>query len=97
MKKKQDIHLQRHLQCLLLNAKTKIKIFRENSVISMLYTYLDLNLEAIKKAENSRLADGIDIRLVNLGSIALFSKYRLTTSFSKHWEDISRVLTVSLW
>ena len=40
--------------------------------------------------------DGNDIRLVNLGPIALFSNYKLTTSSGKHLENIDHALIVSL-
>ena len=44
----------------------------EDSVISLLNSYLDLNFEVIKKTNNSRYGNGNDIRLLNLGAIALF-------------------------
>ena len=59
-------------------------------------SYLDLNFEVIKKAGDSRYGNGNDIRLVNLGSIALFSNFKLTTSSGKHLEDISHAHLVSL-
>ena len=59
-------------------------------------SYLDLNFEVIKKADNSRYGNGNDIRLVNLGPIALFSNFKLTTSSGKHLEDISHAHLVSL-
>ena len=59
-------------------------------------SYLDLNFEVIKRADNSRCANGNDIRLVNLGSIALFSNFKLTTSSGKNLEDISQSHIVSL-
>ena len=62
----------------------------------MLNKYLDLNFEVIKKAEDSRYANGNDIKLVNLGPIALFSNFKLTTGSGKHLEDISHVHLVSL-
>ena len=46
---------------------------REDSAISLLNSYLDLNFEIIKRADNSRYANGNDIRLVNLGPIPLIS------------------------
>ena len=62
----------------------------------MLNSYLDLNFEVIKKANNSKYGNGIDIRLVNLGLIASFSNFKLTTSSGKHLEDISHAHLVSL-
>ena len=45
---------------------------------------------------NNRYVDASDIRLVNVGPIALFSKYKLTTSSGKHLEEISHAHIVSL-
>ena len=62
----------------------------------MLNNYLDLNFEVFKKADDSRYANGNDTRLNNLGPIALFSNFKLTTSNGKHIEDISRPHIVSI-
>ena len=78
------------------NSQIYINIPREDSVISLLNSYLDLNFEVIKKADDSRYGKGNDIRLVNLGPIALFSNFKLTTSSGKHIEDISHAHLVSL-
>ena len=78
------------------NSQIYINIPREDSVISLLNSYLDLNFEVIKKADNSRYGNGNDIRLVNLGPIDLFSNFKLTTSSRKHLEDISHAHLVSL-
>ena len=78
------------------NSQIYINIPREDSVISLLNSYLDLSFEVIKRADNSRYANGNDIRLVNLGPIALFSNFKLTTSSGKHLEDISHAHLVSL-
>ena len=53
-----------------------INIPREDSVISLLNSYLDLDFEVIKKGDNSRYGNGNDIRLVNLAPIALFSNFK---------------------
>ena len=78
------------------NSQIYINTPREDSVISLLNSYLDLNFEVIKKADNSRYGNGNDIRLVNLAPIALFSNFKLTTSSGKHMEDISHAHLVSL-
>ena len=78
------------------NSQIYIHIPREDTVISLLNSYLDLNFEVIKKADDSRYGNGNDIRLVNLGPIALFSSFKLTTSSGKHLEDISHAHLVSL-
>ena len=78
------------------NSQIYINIPREDSVISLLNSYLDLSFEVVKRADNSRYGNGNDIRLVNLGPIALFSNFKLTTSSGKHLEDISHAHLVSL-
>ena len=78
------------------NSQIYINIPREDSVISLLNSYLYLSFEVIKKDDNSRYANGNDIRLVKLGPIALFSNFKLTTSSGKHLEDISHAHLVSL-
>ena len=78
------------------NSQIYINIPREDSVISLLNSYLDLNFEVVKRADISRYANGNDIRLVNLGPVALFSNLKLTTSSGKHLEDISHTHLVSL-
>ena len=78
------------------NSQIYINIPREDSVISFLNSYLDLSFEVIKKDDNSRYANGKDIRLVNLGPISLFIIFKLTTSSGKHLEDISHAHIVSL-
>ena len=78
------------------NSQIYINIPRKDSVISLLNSYLDLNFEVIKKADDSRYGDGNDIKLVNLGPIAFFSNFKLTTSSGKHLEDISHAYLVSL-
>ena len=78
------------------NSQVYINIPREDSVISLLNSYLELNFNVLHAATNNRYADGNDIRLVNLGSIGLFSKYKLTTSSGKHLENIDHSHIVSL-
>ena len=78
------------------NSQIYINIPREDSVISLLNSYLDLNFEVIKRADNSRYANGNDIGLVNLAPIALFSIFKLTTHSGKHLEDIIHAHLVSL-
>ena len=78
------------------NSQVYINIPREDSVISLLNSYLDLNFGVIKKAEDSRYANADNIRLVNLGPIALFGNFKLTISSRKHLEDISHAHIVSL-
>ena len=73
-----------------------INIPREDSVISLLKSYMDLNFEVIKQTDNSRFGNGNDIKLINLASIALFSNFKLTTSSGKLLEDITHAHLVCL-
>ena len=73
-----------------------INIPREDSVISLLINYLDLNSEVIKKADNSRYTNGNILRVVNLAPLALFSDCKLTSCKGKHLVDISHAHIVSL-
>ena len=77
------------------NSQIYINIPREDSIFSLLNSYLDLNFEVIKTADNSRYGNGNDIRLVFLGPIALFRIFKLTSS-GKHLEDITHAHLVSL-
>ena len=77
------------------NSQIYINIPREDSVISLLNSYFDLNFEVIKKVDDSRYGNGNDIRLVNLGPVALFSNFKLSTSSGKHLEDNSHAHLVS--
>ena len=59
-------------------------------------SYIEINFDVLHAANNDRYVDANDIRLVNLGPIALFSNYKLTTSSGKHLEEISHGHIVSL-
>ena len=50
-----------------------INIPREDSVISLLKSYLELNFDVLQASTNNRYVDANYIRLVNLGPIAFFS------------------------
>ena len=78
------------------NCQLYIKIPGEDSVISLLNSYIELNFDVLHAATVNRYADGDDIRLVNLGLIALFSNSKLTTSSGKHLEEISHSHIISL-
>ena len=57
---------------------------------------LELNFEVIKETDNSNCRNKNDIKLFNLGSIALFSDIKLTRSSGKHLDDISHAHIVYL-
>ena len=78
------------------NSQTYIKIPREDSIISLLNSYLELNFDVLHAANNNRYVDANDIRLVNLGPIAFFSVYKLVTASSKHLEEVTQSHFASL-
>ena len=78
------------------NSHIYSNIPREDSFVTLLNSYLDLNFEVIKKADDSGYANGNDVKLVNLGPNALFRNFKLTTSSGKDLEDISHAHVVSL-
>ena len=78
------------------NSQIYINIPREDSVISLLNSYLELNFDVLRADNSNRYVDANDIRLVILGPIALFSNYKLSTSSGKHLEEISHANIVSL-
>ena len=79
-----------------VNSQKYIEITRENSVISLLFSYLDLNFDVLQAATGNRYADSNDMKLVILGPIGLFSIYKLTASWRKHREDISHAHIISV-
>ena len=78
------------------NSQVYINIPREDSVISLLSSYLELSFDILHAVTNNRYVDGNNIRLVNLGPIALFSNYKLATSSGKHLENIDHAHIISL-
>ena len=78
------------------NSQIYINIPRDDSLISLLNSHIDLNFDVVRAGNNNRYVDNNDIRLVNLGPVALFSNYKLTTSSGKHLEDVSHAHIVSL-
>ena len=78
------------------NSQLYINIPGEDSVISLLNSYIEKNFDVLKAATSNRYADIDDIRLSNLGTIALFSNYKLTTSSGKHLENIDHAHIVFL-
>ena len=78
------------------NSQLYINIPREDSVISLLNSFIELNFDVLKAATSNRYADTDDIRLINLGPIALFSNYKLTASSGKHLEKIDHAHIVCL-
>ena len=78
------------------NSQIYITLPRKDSVVSLLQSYLDLKFDVLHSATNNGYVHVNDIRLINLGPIALFSTYKLRTSSSKHLEYINRAHIVPL-
>ena len=70
------------------NFQIHINIPREDNVISLLNSYLELSFDVLHAATNNRYADINDITLVYLGLVALF-KYKVTTSSRKQLKSIT--------
>ena len=66
------------------NFQIYVIITREDCLISLLKGYLDLNLDVLQAATKNRIADGDNIRLINLAVIGLFSNFKLTSNSGKH-------------
>ena len=70
---------------------------REESAISLKDSYLELDFNVTNRAgAQARYADGDHIISVNLGSIALFNKYRLTSSDGKEIKEIDNAHVICL-
>ena len=62
----------------------------------MLNSYIEFNIDVLHAASGNIYVDGDDKSLVNIGPIALFSNYKVTTSSGKHLKEISYSHNVSL-
>ena len=70
---------------------------REDRAISLKDNYLELDLSVTHRAgAHARFADGDHIRLVKLSPMALFNKYRLTSSSGKEMEEIDNTHVICL-
>ena len=78
------------------NSQIYINIPRGDSVNSLLGSLLRTNFDVLHAATNNKYIDGDDIRLVNEGSIALFSKYKIQSSSGKHLAEINHAHIVCL-
>ena len=78
------------------NSQKSINIPREDSVISLLSSYLEKKIDVLQAASGNRYTDGADIRLVNLAVFAFFNIYKLTTSSIKPSEESNHAHIVSL-
>ena len=58
------------------SSQISINIPREDGVIPLLNSYLELNFDVLHAATNNRFLDNNDIRLVNLRPIGLFGEIK---------------------
>ena len=70
--------------------------FFTDSVIFLKDSYLELNFEVVHADDSTVFAVGGDIRVVNSGSLALFSEFKLSTSSGKSLESNDHPKFVSL-
>ena len=78
------------------NIQIYINIPREDYVIFLLNSYLEIIFDVLQAETKKRYVVADDIRLLILRPIALFSYYKLTTSTREHLEEISHAHFVSL-
>ena len=77
------------------DSQTYINIPWKNCDVSLVNCCFYLNFEYIKTAEECRYANSVDLGIFNLGPVALFSKYKLTTSKGKRLEKFGLTPIVS--
>ena len=84
----------------LVNAENNqifIDMPREDSAITFKDSYLEIDFSVTHRAGgHARYVDDDHIRLVNLGPIALFNKYRLASSSGKELEEIDNARVICL-
>ena len=73
-----------------------ISIPRDDLVISLSNSNLDIIFDVLQAATYNRYVDNSDSGLVNLGPVVLFCNWKLTTSSEKNLEDISHAQVVLL-
>ena len=78
------------------SSQIHINLPKEDGVISLLNSYIEINFDVLKAATSNTNAKTDDMRLINLGPVALFSNYKLTTSSGKHLENIDQAHILSL-
>ncbi len=78
------------------NTTLTIDIPREDSYIDLHDSYLKLEIQVVKNADDTLYADGNGICLVNLGPVALFSEATLSNSSQKKLEHVEQVYQATL-
>ena len=77
------------------NSNISIIFPREDAYICLQNSYTSLEFEVLKN-DDTRHADGDQIRVVNFGPVALFSEAKLTTRSGKHLEKVDNLHPISL-
>ena len=79
------------------NNQIVIDIPRQDTALSLKDSYLEFDFSVTHRAgAHDRYVDNDHIGLVKLGPVALFSKYRLTSSSGKEIEEIDNAHVISL-
>ena len=78
------------------DSKISISLPREDAYICLQKSYITVDFEVVKNADDTRYVDNDQIALVNLGPVALFSEAKLTTSSGKHLEKVDNLHTICL-
>jgi hypothetical protein len=66
------------------NAIIRIDVPREDTIINLDDSYLELELQVVKNADDTVYADNDAVSLVNFGHVGIFTEMTLTTSDKKH-------------
>lgn len=70
------------------NSNISISLPREDAYICLQNSYITVDFEVLKHADDTRYVNNDAIGLVNFGPVALFSEAKLTTSSGKHLEKM---------
>ena len=91
-----DIHHPKISTINIANSQIYINLPREDSLISSLKSFLDLNFDVLHAATNNRYIDNDIVWLISLAAIAVTSSLKLRTTSGKHLENIDHAHIVSL-
>ena len=78
------------------NSNISISLPREDAYICLQNSYITVDFEVLKHADDTRYVNNDAIGLVNFGPVALFSEAKLTTSSGKHLEKVDNLHVISL-
>ena len=78
------------------NSTISISSPREDAYICLQNSYMTVDCEVLKHADDTRYVNTDAIGLVNFGPVALFSEAKLTTTSGKHLEKVDNLHVISL-